>query len=148
MIFVFCTQKQLFYERKIIYIHNTLHEKMPPLAGNGRFLSSYPTCLFSIEQIIFGIIKSIKKNFFKGLKVIHVSLKFETIFLKAFQFSKSLLNIFQFQRDCLGRNNTRVVFQAIKPFHLFYSLYFSLPCFCYFLKISIEKRGNQQVLAL
>ena len=44
MIFVLCTQKQLFYERKTIYVHNTIHKKMPPPAGSCHFLSSYPRC--------------------------------------------------------------------------------------------------------
>ena len=109
---------------------------MPPLAGNCLFLSSNPTCLFSIEQIIFGIIKFSKKTLFKWLKVIRESLKIETTFLKAFQFSKSFLNI-------LGRNSKRIVFYAIKSFNLFYSLYLSLPCFCSFLKIHIKQESSR-----
>ena len=44
MIFVLCTQKQLFYEWKIMYVHNTIHKKVPPPAANCHFLSSYPRC--------------------------------------------------------------------------------------------------------
>ena len=44
MSFVLCTQKQLFYERNITYVHNTIHKKMPPPAENCCFVSSYPRC--------------------------------------------------------------------------------------------------------
>ena len=44
MIFVLCTQKQLFYERNITYAHNKIHKQMPPPAENCCFVSSYPRC--------------------------------------------------------------------------------------------------------
>ena len=112
------------------------------------FFHLIPLVYFRLSKSYLELLHLLKKLFFKRLKVIRESLKIGTIFLKAFRFSKSFLNIFQFQPDCLGRNSKRIVFYTIKSFNLFSSLYLSLPCFYYFLKIHINKTGNQQVLAL
>ena len=63
MIFVLCTQKQSFYERKIIYVHTRYTRRCLHQQEAVIFFHLIPgveeKVLFLIERIIFGIIKFI-----------------------------------------------------------------------------------------
>ena len=143
LLFLYFAHRNSYFTNGKLYMYTTqytrrcLHQQDTVV-----FFKLIPHAYFRLSKSYLELL-NLLKLFFKRLKVIRESLKTETIFLKAFRFSKSFLNIFQFQPDCLGRNSKRIVFYAIKSCNLLYSLCFSLPCFCYFLEIHIKQEINR-----